>query len=284
MSDTTDFDKLWDYDHPDVSEARFRDALSGVSEDDTRLQIMTQIARAQGLGRHFDAAHETLDSVARDLEGKAPLTRVRYLLERGRVFNSARVPEKACPFFQEALDLAETTSLEFYAADAAHMLGIAAPPADQLSWNLKALTLAESATSERARGWLGSLYNNIGWTYHDRGEYAAALTTFEKGLAWQQAHGAPRNIHIARWCIARTLRSLNQIDAALTLLRSLDSEGDGYVEEEIGECLLTQGQAENARPAFASAYTKLSGDPWLVANEPDRLRRLAALGGIQPTI
>ena len=52
---------------------------------------------------------------------------------------------------------------------------------------------------------------------------------------------------------------------------------DGYAYEEVGECLLLQLQAEEAKPYFAKAHALLSADEWLVANEPARLERLQSL-------
>src|ERR1700756_1076587 len=96
-----DFDKLWDYSHPDVSERRFRDLLPAAldSLDISYLaQLLTQVARAEGLQRKFQAAHETLDRVEKGLAKDADdKTRVRYLLERGRVFNSSGNKDVARP-------------------------------------------------------------------------------------------------------------------------------------------------------------------------------------------
>jgi hypothetical protein len=50
------------------------------------------------------------------------------------------------------------------------------------------------------------------------------------------------------------------------------------VDEELGECLLALGRADEARRYFALAYEKLSADSWLVQNESARLERLRALG------
>jgi hypothetical protein len=56
-------------------------------------------------------------------------------------------------------------------------------------------------------------------------------------------------------------------------------ESDGFVFEEIGECLLLLGRKEEATPNFARAYELLAKDPWLAENEPARLARLKELGG-----
>ncbi len=181
-----DFDSLWDDSQPGQTEARFRDLLLHVPEDDPAfLELLTQIARAQGLQHKFEKAHQTIDQVERRL-GKVPSrSYVRYLLERGRVFNSSGDPEKARPFFEEALKVAQKISEDFYAVDAMHMLAIVASAEQSLTLNLQAIQMAESSKQEKARGWLGSLYNNTGWSYHDLGDYAAALEMFEKAEAWQ---------------------------------------------------------------------------------------------------
>ncbi|HKW80172.1 MAG TPA: tetratricopeptide repeat protein, partial [Casimicrobiaceae bacterium] len=251
-----------------------------------RLELLTQIARAQGLQRRFDDAHATLDSVEDALPGPAARVAVRYLLERGRVFNSSEQPARALPLFESALAQAASAGEDYLAIDAAHMLGIAAPPADRLRWNLDAVAMAEKSADPRARRWLASLYNNIGWTCHDQGEYARALEYFERALPLREARGERVPIRIARWSIARALRSLGRYDEALAIQRALvaqldrDHESDGYVAEELGELELARGDADAARPWFARAARALGEDPVFVANEAARLARLRKLGGL----
>jgi tetratricopeptide (TPR) repeat protein len=145
------------------------------------------------------------------------------------------------------------------------------------------LDYAEKSPQPRAQKWLASLYNNLGWTYHDLKQYDRALELFQKALTWREQQGDPTTIRIARWCVGRTLRSLNRVDEALAIQRALRNElqetggKDGYVQEELGECLLLQGSAE-AQEHFALAYQILSQDPWLSENEPVRLERLKILG------
>ena len=117
----TDIDSLWDYDDPASSEARFRAALANATSD-RRLELLTQIARAQGLQGRFDDAHRTLDEVEPALSPAPLRLHVRYLLERGRVFNSAGEAARARALFADALALAADDPAEaFYAIDAAHM-------------------------------------------------------------------------------------------------------------------------------------------------------------------
>ena len=281
-----DFDALWDYDHPDQSEARFCEILLQFPEDDPAfLELLTQIARAQGLQRKFDHAHQTLDQVERRLGEVSSRPKIRYLLERGRVFNFSGKPEHAGPLFEQAVDLAKQLQEDFYAVDALHMLAIVASPEHSLVLNQEAIQMAESSPQEKARNWLGSLYNNTGWSYHDMGNYTAALEIFEKAEAWQRSKGRISQTRIATWSVARTLRSLGRVEEALSkqmaLQKEFDSSGeesDGYVLEEIGECLLLLNRAEEARPYFHKAYELLSQDLWLAETEPERLARLKELG------
>lgn len=282
-----DFDALWDYSQPDETESRFREILLQIPEDEPAfLELLTQIARAQGLQRKFEKAGQTLDQVERRL-GKVPSRAyVRYLLERGRVFASSGDAESARPRFEEALKTAQKLSEDFYAVDAVHMLAIIAPVEEGLALNLQAIQMAESSEQEKARDWLGSLYNNTGWSYHNLGNYAAALEIFEKAEAWQRSKGRVYETRIAQWCVARTLRSLGLVEEALSkqmaLKHAWEADGlerDGFVFEEIGECLLLLGRAEEARRYFAKAYEILKNDSALVEGEPERLARLKSLGG-----
>jgi tetratricopeptide (TPR) repeat protein len=281
-----DFDSFWDYDHPGVTERKFREILP-VALDSLDLpylsQLLTQIARAEGLQRKFQEGHKTLDRVQKALDKTDDKTRVRYLLERGRVYNSSRKPEEARPLFQEALDLAIKSKDDFNAVDAAHMMAIVEPTEKQLQWNLKALDLAENSAEEKVRKWKGSLYNNIGWTYFEQRQYEESLLMFEKALEFQQQQGDPNKIMIAKWCVAKTLRMMDHTEEALEMQRNLFEEyqaagkKSGYVYEEIAECLTVMGQEQEAQGWFAAAYEELSRDPRL-ANEQDRLNRLKELG------
>jgi hypothetical protein len=52
-----DFDSLWDYSNPDQTEIKFREILLQIPENDpVHLELLTQIARTQGLQRKFDEA------------------------------------------------------------------------------------------------------------------------------------------------------------------------------------------------------------------------------------
>ena len=75
LQESDQIDALWDYDHPAESEAAFRRALKTLDEQTDpalQLELLTQLARAQGLQRRFDEAHATLDAVESQLDGSTP--------------------------------------------------------------------------------------------------------------------------------------------------------------------------------------------------------------------
>ena len=285
-------DALWNFNDPAASEARFRaERARHAAASREALETETQVARTQSLRRQFAAAHATLDAIEPGLAAVDARVRVRYLLERGRTFNSSDAPEKAVPLFADAA--ARSAALgragdEFYTVDALHMLGIAAPPDARLGWNLKALAAADAASDSRARNWRGSLLNNLGWTYFDTGDAATALDYWKRALAFRQEAGDAVRIREAKWAVARGLRAQGQLDEAaamqIALVKEFDAIGekDGYVFEELAEIAVARGDRAAAAPWAAKAYAALKDDGGLQASEPARLKRLAALGNVAP--
>jgi tetratricopeptide (TPR) repeat protein len=122
-----DFDAWWDYEHPDATEARFREILPAalqLGDRDYLAQLLTQIARCQGLQMKFDEAGRTLDEAEALVARGMPVARTRLLLERGRLYNSSKRREEAKPLFRQAWETAAAAGADAYAVDAAHMLGI----------------------------------------------------------------------------------------------------------------------------------------------------------------
>lgn len=277
-----EIDALWDFSDPAATEQRLQSALDEVSDGAFRLEIQTQIARAQGLQGRFEDAHRTLDLIEGSLDASPPRVQVRHRLERGRTLNSSGKPAEAMPLFEQALGIASDARLDDLAVDAAHMIAIAATGDEQIEWNRKALHLAERSKEPRARRWRASILNNLGWSLHDAGLYEEALDAFTRALHLRSEQGEAKTIRIARWCVAHCLRSLGRTEEALQLQQALldelaaAGEEDGFVHEELGECLLALGREEAARPHFRAALDALCSHP-AVSSDPARLARLGRL-------
>ncbi len=281
-----EIDSLWNYNDPSSSEIKFKNYIPKAEESadkDYLCQLLTQIARSQGLQMKFDEAHKTLDEVLELLDETTPIARIRYMLERGRTFNSSKVVENAKTFFKEAYKLAKASKEDYYAVDAAHMMLIAEKGEESLQWNEIAIKDADESSVVRAKNWLGPLLNNTGWTYHDMGSYEKALELFEKCRQWHKERNTGLGYFIARWTVARVHRSLKDYDKALALQYNLQEEmeenhkPDGFVYEEIGENLLALNRNDEAKPFFKTAYDLLHKDIWLAENEKERLERLKNL-------
>lgn len=285
FDNSIDIDSFWEYTDPDASEERFQSALKD-AQGDKRLELLTQIARTYGLRGQFERAHEILDQVEGQLADSGVRPRVRYLLERGRAFNSSGKGETARALFRDAWERARTAQLEGLAVDAAHMVAITyAGEPEAIAWNQRGLKLARNSKDSKAQALIPAMLNNTAWDLHDMGRFEGALPFFEEALEEWRKRDKPRQTRFAKWAVARCLRSLGQHEQAMVFLAELEVEYqaigsvDGYVFEEMAENLLALGDPKNARPYFKRALDELGNDEWFVRNESERLARLRSQAG-----
>jgi tetratricopeptide (TPR) repeat protein len=237
-------DRTWDFGDAAGTEARLR-ALRNDAGSDSMVgaELTTQIARALGLQGRFAEAHAELDSIPVE----EPIVVSRVELERGRLLNSSGDPVAAVPHFTRAVHSSKLVGDDFLQVDALHMLAIVAPDAaDQ--WTRQALDIVEESRDPRVQRWAGALYNNLGWNRHDAGLYVEALQAFEAALDCYTALGTPEQIHVARWSIARCLRSLGRFTEALAIQAQLQRHDppDPYVLEEITILRSALGERDQA--------------------------------------
>jgi tetratricopeptide (TPR) repeat protein len=276
-----EFDKLWDYANPAATEQKFREVLRLTEHSGDisyRGQLLTQIARTEGLQRKFNQSHATLDRVEGILTPDLTLAKSRYLLERGRVFNSSGKPETAMPLFVDAFEVASINGHARYAVDAIHMIAIAErDPAKQVEWNLKGIALVEGDPTQA--GWLHALYNNIGESYAALSDYQNAYSYFHKLSQLQKATRGEADMYTVK-DEARMLRLLGRPEQSLELMEpiarkhAMSGARDGWVEEELAEALEALRRHEEALPHFKSAHELLQDDDWVIHNDPTKLIRL----------
>ena len=273
---------LWDFDDLDGTEARLREQLDAESDDVGRAEVLTQLARVDGLRGSFEDGDGLLDE-AEALGGTSTVARARTDLERGRLRRSSGDRERALPLFESAFAIALEGDHRFIAADAAHMAALAAPGReDFVAWTKRGIEVAEG--HEGAAYWVGPLLNNLGWEYSDAGEHELALDAFERALAARERD--PENaaaIEIALYAVGKTLRALGRADEALPLLeRALDSAAtrdheDGWLHEELAEEYAVLGREADARAQARLAVLLLERDDPSFAEDAERAGRLAAL-------
>ena len=272
---------LWDFDDLDATEQRFREQLGAEESEDGHAEVLTQLARIEGLRGEFERADVLADDAA--ARAQSATARARVDLERGRIRRSSGNREAARPLFESAFAGAVGGRQYFMAADAAHMVALAASDRDDfLEWTSRGIELAD--TRETASYWLGPLLNNLGWENYEHGEYTSALDAFERALHARERETENRAaIEIARYAVGKTLRALGRADEAIPLLETAvawaerTGNPDGWFHEELAEEYAAAGRHDEARGQARLAIPLLEGADPSFADDPERRRRLAAL-------
>ena len=196
---------LWDFEDLDATEERFRSQLEGEESDAECAEILTQLARVQGLRDDFEGCEQLLQE-AESLAGDDARARVRVDLERGRKLRSSGQSEAAAPLFESAFARATRAGDYFLAGDAAHMVALSVPE-KMKEWTQRGLDLA--ATEPDAAYWAGPLLNNLGWHHYECGDYEAALETFERALEVRKRDpGNPQAIGWAEEAVEEARKAL----------------------------------------------------------------------------
>lgn len=284
-----DFDALWNYSDGEATTEKFLNVLENTTlsgNESYVAELYTQLARAQGLAGHTEEAYVYLDKAKALLNQADEVAEVRYLLELGRVelgktFHNNGDNKPAYELFEKAWELAKQIHADGHAVDAAHMLAIAADGHQgTLDWNLEAVKYAQNSDQVAAQKWLGSLYNNLGWTYFEDGDLDSALEMFQQALAEREKYQQAENIRVARWCIARTQRELGQVETALQTQLELLAERekinstDEYIFEELAHCFQLIGNREKSSEFAHKAYDIFSASDFFTKNEPERIQAL----------
>ena len=206
---------LWNFDDLDETERRFEQQLQKESSDAGRAEVLTQLARVQGLRGAFAAGDRLIEQAEKLSDGSAAV-RARIEMERGRLHNSSGNGGAALPMFESAFEIADQAGEQFLAADAAHMAAIAAPDRQgKLEWTERGIRIAIDSADRDVSYWLGPLYNNLGWEYQDAGEHEAALDAFQRALAARERYPEmPALIQHAKDAVSDALRALGREDEA----------------------------------------------------------------------
>jgi tetratricopeptide (TPR) repeat protein len=225
---------LWDFGDFDATEDRLREQLEREDDDGGRAEVLTQLARVQGLRGDFDACERLLDR-AEPLAGTSAPANIRLELERGRMYRSSGDSEAAFPLFQSAFARAEEAEEWYLAGDAAHMCAIAVDDRKlQEEWTQRGVELGE--WQPEAAYWSGPLLNNLGWAYSEAGKHQRALELFERALeARQRDADNPSGIAWAQYAVAYELRELGRAAEAVPLLEQAAETlpGDEDVRQEL---------------------------------------------------
>ncbi len=222
---------LWDFGDLDASERRFREQLEREETDAGRAEVLTQLARVEGLRGDFDAAERLLRD-AETIDG----TTIRVELERGRVLRSSGRVAESFPLFESAFSRAVASGDAYLAGDAAHMCAIATDDrALQAEWTQRGLDAGDAY-------WAGPLLNNLGWAYFDGGDRERGLELFRDALAARERD--PDNaagIAWAEYAVGYALRALGRADEAIPFLEAAAAAlpGEPEIADELAAARAT---------------------------------------------
>ena len=171
---------LWDFYDLDATEQRLRVQLEDERDDAGRAEVLTQLARVEGLRDDFDACDRLLEE-ADALAGASAVAMVRIDLERGRKLRSSGDPAAALPLFEAAFARASGDGQDFLAGDALHMCAISVDNLDATEqWTQRGVEFGKRQPA--AAYWAGPQLNNLGWAYYDAGDHRRALELFKQAL------------------------------------------------------------------------------------------------------
>jgi tetratricopeptide (TPR) repeat protein len=171
---------FWDFDDLEGTERRLREQLALETTDGGHAEVLTQLARVQGLRDDYDACERLLEE-ADALAGSSEVAKVRIDLERGRKLRSSGEPAAALQLFEAAFERASGAGQHFLAGDALHMCAISVDGLEATEqWAQRGLEYGERRPD--AAYWAGPLLNNLGWSYYDAGDQRRALDLFEQAL------------------------------------------------------------------------------------------------------
>jgi len=291
-----DLDSLWDPLDAVASEKAFK-ALLPLAADFTGkdryylIELLIQISRTQTAQKKALESRMSLDEaekILKEEEAVCPASvRIRWLLEKGRLFISERIPSQARAVFEEAYTLAKNLGEDHFVVEAIQMMAIIESQKSQKDWIVKAINIAEGSPQERAKRALGSLYASLGWKLYDLRQFEKSLEVFQKSLSHLKIHGNNREVFVAKWSIGKVLRVMKKTEDALMIQKALLSElgiggvRDGRLYEELAECLHTLERSTEAQLYFELAYKELSHDEWITDNQPVKLKRLKDLGKVK---
>ncbi len=217
----------------------------------------------------------------------------RYLGVRGRFEWTAKDSVAATATFKGLFDYCETNELYERAVDATHMIAIVAPHAERFEWAHKGIAMAEAG---ELTGWLGPLWNNLGWDYVDAGNYEKGLEALEQARVYHYETGQQLSELIADYSVAHVKRLMGDIAAAKTEMQGVFDQASGMQEAghldavewmgfsrwELAEIAIAEGDSQTAVALMRQALSEFeqAGMPrWDPDDWQKKQARLAEVSG-----
>lgn len=256
-------DSLFDSRQYDAARDVYLQAMATAENESSELtEAYAMIARCYLITDRKEEGRPWVEKAKKAATPDMPLGWSRYLGVRGRFEWKDGQLEKATATFKEMYEYCHERQLHERAIDAAHMVAITGKPQEQIEWSSKGIHEAEAGNVTK---WLGPLWNNLGATYEEKGEYNKSLEAYLKAREYHWKYGAEQNRLIADWAVGRAYRLTGDIQNAEKWLSPLprwcqkigDVEFEGLTYRELGEIEISKEHADAALDYFMKAEEKL---------------------------
>ncbi len=243
-------------------------------------------ARSYLVTERKDEGREWLTRAAAKAVESDPLGWSRYLGVRGRFEWKDGDNETATSTFREMFDYCGEKELWERAVDAAHMIAITGDQRQKFDWSLKGIEMAERGGMD---GWLGPLWNNLGWNYCDDERYGEAYDALIKAREYHYKGEGELPKLIADYSVAHVMMKQNRLhEAEAAMLKvlewatRLDADGAsdavewmGFARWDLGEMAMELGNKATGIGMLKQALSEIekSGMPnW----DPDQWKQKQA--------
>lgn len=245
------FDYIWQaLEDPADIEAALQSTYDDNHDQLTRsflAQLLTQIARARGMQDKLREAQAALDKAKWESSDKVAV--IRMEVETARLRRVQGKDVEATTLLKKVYETAEGAPLDYFKADAAHILYLVEPdkgPKDAKTWEDAVLKIARDSVNVKTRRWAAVVLTDQGWKIFNEGRAIEALPLFEEALEIRKAaftysynrhDGQPllktkQAYRVARWNLARVLREVGRYERAYKLQKELYDEGPTPKNEE----------------------------------------------------
>ena len=275
--------KSREYDEAGVLFEGIATEAEAAGDHSTFVEAACMRARSYLIAENRDEGRSWLLKAAAKAVESDPPGWSRYLGVRGRFEWQDGDNEAATDTFREMFNYCESNTLWERAIDAAHMIAITGDREEKFDWSLKGIEMAEKGGMD---GWLGPLWNNLGWNYYDEKRYGEAYDALVKAREYHYKGEGELPKLIADYSVAHVMmvqdRTHEAEAAMLDVLEwatRLEAEGDGSAAEwmgfarwDIGEMAIKTGNREAGVEMLSRALGEIekSGMPdW----DPDQWKQ-----------
>ncbi|MCA8936785.1 MAG: tetratricopeptide repeat protein [Planctomycetes bacterium] len=262
-------------------------AAKAESNNQVLVEALSQVARMYSIATEFEEGRVWLTKAEAYADPDEPLGWSRFLGVQGRLFwQDEKDNEKAKATFIEMYEYCGEQNLYSRQLDAAHMVALVAPPEEQVQWALNAIQAAEKAGE---KGWLAVLWNNLGWTYEEQGNYEKMLDALINARKFHHEVGndhsklvADFGVGRAYWRNGQLAEAREWLEAAFATAKQRHAEDPEDLEKGewvgwgniyLADILFDEGNPEEALKLFRE------GRPYIIKAGienwwPEELKRL----------